>query len=135
MTNRAFRAPILFGSLCLLLTLVAGCGKDEPATPAAPPSAAPPTTAPAAADLRNVSPLSNPVEYYDRLNDAKAKLLLSQGLEMTKERIMTFQVKNGRYPKSLEELKPYGDPLPLPAGCEYKYDAATGVLEIVMKGK
>ncbi|MBI5365549.1 MAG: hypothetical protein HZA54_00815 [Planctomycetes bacterium] len=133
---------------CALLTAVgAGCGKEEPATPPAPPAATtPPATAGAAAGtgaarptavtaLQAISPIADPAGYYDRLIDAKAKLLVTNGLAAVKETIMAYKVKLGRYPASLDEMRKLG-PLPeLPADAEFAYDAATGTISVVPRKK
>ncbi len=56
-----------------------------------------------------------------------------RSLAMT-QAIQAFQALEGRFPKSLDELKKSGFEIPpLPKGTQYKYDAKTGKVEVVDK--
>jgi hypothetical protein len=96
--------------------LFAGCGKDStPQTPAQTPEAN------AAANSGN--PLVNAKKTADKTVDAAA---LNQAVQL-------FNVQEGRFPKTLQELVPnYIPKIPdAPVGYKINYDAAKGEVTVV----
>jgi hypothetical protein len=98
--------------------LLCGCG-EKPTTPATPVASTPPSTNPA--DINN--PLVNAKRTADKTIDAAA----------LNEEVQLFNVQEGRYPKTLEELTPkYIGKLPdPPLGYKLNYDPVKGEVTVV----
>ncbi len=114
-------------------------GQDEQAQPAAGQQAAPQGQAAAQAPerRRGESVLQAPGDYmYGVTVTAPRQARKTLDTAYIQNEINDFNAIEGRYPKSLDELVQWrGAPLPdTPSGYVYKYDPATGKLEVVPGG-
>ncbi|HDN97698.1 MAG: hypothetical protein DRP67_04510 [Candidatus Omnitrophota bacterium] len=80
-----------------------------------------------------LTPLNAPAKYGETLGRALKKAEGLKEVIYLRNKINTFQIEEGRYPNSLEELveKGYIDEIPRPPkGMEFVYDPKTGSLEV-----
>lgn len=76
-----------------------------------------------------LTPLNAPAKYGEVMGRALKKSKAMQDILYLKNKINTFQIQEGRFPNSLEEIKAKGyiDKLPEPpAGMKFVYDSTTG---------
>jgi hypothetical protein len=113
-------------SLCLSIAaslLLVGCGESA--------TQSPPGTNRAAAGS---SPLSAPADYVGALGKAQQTAVKTVDTSSLNQAIQMFNVENGRYPNSLNELveKKTIPALPQPpAGMKLDYDATAGKVRVV----
>ena len=139
------RRYYILGLSALLLN---GCGNNQstspPATPppsansaaVAKPQSTPETTGAAANTAQAVKQQVAPAEsgYLSGLANAKSQAVGTVDVASLTQAISMFNVDEGRYPKSLQELadkKYIGQVPPAPYGKKLNYDAATGVVKVV----
>lgn len=109
--------------LCILVVLLAACGKKDPAAPAKPTNSA-----------ASGNPLTAPVDYLGAVGQAKKYSVKAVDLASVTKAIQMFQAAEDRFPKSLEELvkTQYLPALPqLPSGMKYQYDPTTGQVKAI----
>jgi hypothetical protein len=116
----------IFAAICLAV-LAAGCGK-APETTAAPPQ-------PQATNSTTTgNPLTAPVDYLGAVNQGMNAAIKTADSAGIGQAVKMFQVQEGRFPKSLEELveKQYLPQLPkAPYGMKFDYNPKTGELKFV----
>jgi hypothetical protein len=105
--------------------LLAGCGDDNPK------KSAQATNAPVRYDTGN--PLTAPADYVGAVMQADKFAVKSIDISYLSEAIQQFNIAEGRFPKTLDELVPnYVGKLPAtPYGTKLSYDAATGTVKVV----
>ena len=85
---------------------------------------------PKASDSGN--PLSAPADYVGALNKAQKSAQKTAGNVGIDQALKTFFAEEGRFPKTLEELKAKGVNVPNPpAGMKWDYDPNSGVVKAV----
>ncbi|MCM8817928.1 MAG: hypothetical protein NC915_00355 [Candidatus Omnitrophica bacterium] len=80
-----------------------------------------------------LTPLNAPKKYFETIDRAKKKAEGMDEVLYLKNKIVTFQIQEGRNPNSLEELveKGYIEKLPTPPkGMNFVYDPKTGAVSI-----
>ncbi len=78
------------------------------------------------------NPLSAPADYLGALNKAQKSAQKITGAVGVDQAMKTFFAEEGRFPKSLEELKSKGVNVPdPPAGMKWDYDPNTGIVKAV----
>ena len=121
--------------LCSVLgLLLIGCGQKEKQPTPAPATNAPAAEAPAAPASGN--PITAPVDYLAAVGQGKIRAEKTIDTVALNQAIQMFNVQEGRYPKSLNELveKEYIRALPEPPyGMQIVYDPNTGMVKIVKK--
>jgi hypothetical protein len=113
-----------FAVLCLATVLAAGCGQ-APENNAAPQAQS--TNTPG-------NPLTAPVDYLGAVNQGMNAAIKTADSAGIGQAIKMFQVQEGRFPKTLEELveKQYLPQLPkAPYGMKFDYNPQTGELKFV----
>ena len=114
------------GWALLLAALVAGgCGKSDNA------SSPPATSSPPAA---SANPVAAPLNYVSTAVKGEQAAFKTIDTVSLNQEVQLFNVQEGRYPKSLEELveKKYLGKLPeAPAGQKIVYDSAQGKVTVV----
>lgn len=76
-----------------------------------------------------LTPLNAPLKYGETIGRTVKKAKAMDDILYLKNKINTFHIQEGRYPKSLEELveKGYIEKLPSPPeGMQFVYDSKTG---------
>ena len=111
--------------VCLLAAaLLAGCGKNKPATTAGT------TNAPNSGG----NPLTAPVDYVGAVGQAQKHAVKVVDTVQVQQAVQQFHAAEDRYPKDLDELvkEGYLARLPaLPTGMEYAYNPASGQVKAV----
>lgn len=88
--------------------------------------------APAESSSSSGNPLSAPADYVGALGKAQKSAQKTVGTTGLDQAVKTFFAEEGRYPKSLDELKSKGVPVPAPpAGMKWDYDPNTGRIQAV----
>ncbi|HMJ91628.1 MAG TPA: hypothetical protein VK530_17535 [Candidatus Acidoferrum sp.] len=78
------------------------------------------------------NPLSAPADYLGALNKAQKSAQKTAGNVGIDQALKTFVAEEGRFPKTLEELKSKGINVPTPpAGMKWDYDPNTGIVKAV----
>jgi hypothetical protein len=80
-----------------------------------------------------LTPLNAPKKYGETMGRAMKKAKAMDDILYLKNKINTFQIQEGRYPNSLDELveKGYIEKLPQPPeGMKFVYDPKTGSVEV-----
>lgn len=80
-----------------------------------------------------LTPLNAPLKYGETMERAMKKAKAMEDILYLKNKINTFQIQEGRYPKSLDELveKGYIEKLPSPPkGMQFVYDPKTGKIDV-----
>ncbi len=80
-----------------------------------------------------LTPLNAPMKYGETMGKAIKKAKAMDEILYLKNKINTFQIQEGRYPNSLEELveKGYIEKLPEPPeGMKFYYNPKTGNVEV-----
>jgi len=80
-----------------------------------------------------LTPLNAPMKYGETMGRAMKKAKTMDEILYLKNKINTFQIQEGRYPNSLDELveKGYIEKLPQPPeGMKFVYDPKTGNVEV-----
>lgn len=87
---------------------------------------------PKASNSSSGNPLSAPADYMGALNQAQKSAQKTAGTVGLDQALKTFFAEEGRFPKSLDELKSKGVTIPEPpAGMKWDYDANSGVAKLV----
>lgn len=109
--------PVVVASL-----VFAGCGNHRD------------TPTPKATNSASSNPLDAPADYLNGLANSRDLAVGTVDLASLKQAIQVFNVNEGRYPKSLDELvssKMIGQIPPTPRGKKLSYDPATGDVSLV----
>ncbi|MGC8977042.1 MAG: hypothetical protein ACP5OB_05400 [Candidatus Ratteibacteria bacterium] len=80
-----------------------------------------------------LTPLNAPLKYGETIGRAMKKAKAMDSVLYLKNKINTFQIQEGRYPNSLDELvqKGYIDKLPSPPeGMQFFYNPKTGEVSV-----
>jgi hypothetical protein len=121
--------------LAIAAGLLAGCGEKSADT--AQPTNAPASTPAAATTNAPASGgglLTAPVDYLAAVSKAQQSAVKTVDVASLNQAIQTFNVEEGRYPKSLDELvekKIIGKLPAVPYGMKYVYDASSGQVKVV----
>jgi len=105
---------IIFSSI-LFLFIFSGCNKKKKE------------------EENKLTPLNAPMKYGETMGKAMKKAKIMDVVLPLKNAIDTFQIEEGRYPESLQELvdKGYIKEIPKPPkGMNYYYDPKTGKIEV-----
>ncbi len=117
-------------SIAMAGLLFTACGKKEPPPPQ-------PTNAPAAENKTSEgNPITAPVDYLGAIAHGQKVARRTISTASLQQAIQMFNVSEGRYPASLDELvtKNYLPKVPpLPTGMKYDYDPKTGQVKAVQK--
>ena len=84
-------------------------------------------------DAESLTPMNAASKYGEVMGRALKKSSAMQDILYLKNKINTFQIQEGRFPNSLEEIKEkrYIDKLPdPPAGMKFVYDSTTGKVSV-----
>jgi hypothetical protein len=88
--------------------------------------------APKASDNSSGNPLSAPADYVGALGKGKKSAEKTLGKVGIDQALKTFFAEEGRYPKSLDELKAKGVNVPdPPPGMKWDYDPSSGAVKAV----
>lgn len=110
--------PVVIG-LAVACLAVAGCKQKEEAKPAGD-------------STSSGNPLTAPADYVGALGKAQKSAQKTLGVAGIDQALKTFFAEEGRYPKTLDELKAKGVSVPAPpAGMKWDYDPNTGVAKLV----
>ncbi|MCM8809830.1 MAG: hypothetical protein NC917_00925 [Candidatus Omnitrophica bacterium] len=105
---------LIFLSGIVFLFFIIGCGKKKE---------------------QELTPLNAPMEYGKIIERTMKKAKAMDSIIYLRNKINTFQLQEGRYPKSLDELIEKGyinkEEMPKPPeGMQFVYDPKTGKLEV-----
>ena len=105
--------------------LLAGCGDDTSKKPA--------QTTNAAANYNTGNPITAVPDYIGAVGQAKKYADKTIDVSYLNQAVQQFNVQEGRYPKTLEELTPnYVAKIPdAPLGYKIDYDATKGEVKVV----
>jgi len=118
------KTPILL--LFAVAVVLTGCGNNNSGK-------ADPSTNSTAGSTNGGSVLTAPVDYLGAAVQAQKNMTKAIDVSYLKEAIQQFNVQEGRYPKTLQELVPnYVAKLPTPPyGYKLDYDASGGNVKVV----
>ena len=106
------RADLIY--LCIFFLFLTSCSKKKE-------------------ESEKLTPLNAPAKYGETMGRALKKSKAMGDILYLKNKINTFQIQEGRYPSSLEELvrKGYIDQIPEPPeGMKFVYDPKTGNVDV-----